>query len=116
MTLVLLQSSSQPMIGPAAPPGQPSLARELLLTTGHIVSFAFLTVTWMWTLAPAVSFKRRFIMTLIIAFSLGLMTELAQTYVPDRGASIEDLLTNWFSTLGTLWYLRRKQGQRRTPA
>ena len=116
MTLVLVQSSGQPVVGPPAPPGPPTPERELLLTSGHIISFAILNLIWVWALSPTMSFQRRLVMALVIAFTLGLVTELAQNYVPDRSASIEDLLVNWITTIVTLWWIRRKQGQQPAPA
>jgi VanZ family protein len=98
LTLVLLQSSSQPYIGPAAPPGPPDPARELLLTSGHIIGFALLVMLWWQAFDPS---PRALLMAVLIALALGLVTELLQNFVPDRSASVFDLATNIVVTLAT---------------
>jgi VanZ family protein len=92
VTVTLLQSSGQPVVGPPAPPGPPSNERELFLTTGHIVAFAVMMVLVWWALRPA---KYALLVTLITCMTLGAVTELAQRLVPDRSSSIGDLLVNW---------------------
>lgn len=106
MTLVLVQPSARPVVGPPAPPGPPTLEREILLTTGHIVAFAVLTVLWTWTFAPGVPLRRALLLAVGIGLTLGLVTELAQSAVPGRGASVLDITANSLATLGTAWLIR----------
>jgi VanZ family protein len=108
LTVVLLQSSSQPYIGPAAPPGPPDPARELLLTTGHIIGFALLVVLWWWTLAPS---SRALLLAVLIALLLGTLTEVLQNLVPDRSASLFDLATNYVVTLAAAWFIHHHQAR-----
>jgi VanZ family protein len=98
LTLVLLQSSSQPYIGPAAPPGPPDPARELLLTVAHIIGFSLLVTVWWKAFAPS---PRALLMAILVALILGIVTELLQNFVPDRSASLFDLVTNILVTLAT---------------
>jgi VanZ family protein len=98
LTLVLLQSSSQPYIGPAAPPGPPDPARELLLTIAHIIGFSILVAVWWKAFDPS---PRALLMAALIALALGIVTELLQNFVPDRSASLFDLATNIVVTLAT---------------
>lgn len=105
--VLLVQPSGQPVIGPAAPPGPPSLRRELLLTTGHVVMFATLTVVWWWALRRSVRWALSG--AVLIALALGFATELAQTLVPDRNASLYDLAVNTLVTLATALAIRAWQ-------
>jgi VanZ family protein len=105
VTLVLVQSSSQPVVGPAAPPGPPTPEREILLTCGHIIAFSILTVLWWWALTP--HSPHALIQAVIVGLILGLVTEWAQTLVPDRSASLFDIATNTLVTGLTAWTIRR---------
>lgn len=99
LCVTLVQSSSQPVIGPAAPPAPPDLGRELFLTSGHIIGFSVLTVLWQWALMTRWSPTRAIVFAVMIAFMIGTLTELAQTAVPDRNASLFDLSVNWLIAL-----------------
>jgi VanZ family protein len=105
--VLLLQSSSQPVIGPAAPPGQPSLGREMLLTSGHIVGFSILTALWWWALSQNMSARAALAAAVVMALLIGTGSEIAQAAVPDRSASWFDLMVNWGVTLATAWRLAR---------
>ncbi|MBZ0299039.1 MAG: VanZ family protein [Anaerolineae bacterium] len=105
--VLLLQSSSQPVIGPAAPPGQPSLGREMLLTSGHIVGFSILTALWWWALSQNISARAALAAAVVLALLIGTGSEIAQAAVPDRSASWFDLMVNWGVTLATAWRLAR---------
>lgn len=106
LTLILLQSSSQPYIGPAAPPGPTDLGREILLTAGHVVGFGLLVLVWWWALVPRSGMPRALVIALVIALVLSLLTELLQTLVPDRSASLFDLAVNTLVSLVTAWLIR----------
>lgn len=108
LLVMLLQSSSQPLLGPAAPPGPITLEREILLTIGHIVGFAVLTVLWWWALLPRSSHERALVLAVMVALVIGTFTELAQASVPDRVASVYDLVVNTLAVLVTAWVIRRK--------
>lgn len=109
MTVALLQSSSRPLIGPPAPPGPPDLGREILLTSGHIVGFALLTLLWWWALRAWQPVMHALFAAAAFALIFGLITELAQNFVPDRSASTFDLATNWLVTLVTAWAIHRRR-------
>jgi VanZ family protein len=106
VTLLLVQSSSHPVVGPAAPPGQPSLEREIFLTSGHIVAFSILTFLWWWALLPISAHPLTH--TIVIGLILGLVTEWAQALVPDRSASLFDMATNVLVIGVTAWLIRAK--------
>lgn len=110
LLLFLLQSSSQPVVGPAAPPGEPDLGREILLTFGHVLGFSLLVLLWWSAFDLTLPSGRAILLAVIIALVLGLMTELLQTLVPDRGASLFDLAVNWLVTLATAYAIRRAGG------
>lgn len=99
--VVLLQSSSQPTVGPPAPPGNPSNNRELVLFFGHIGAFAVMTALWWWTFRLTSSHNRALTITVVAVLSIGAATELLQTFVPDRAPSLDDFAVNWLITIAT---------------
>lgn len=98
-TLVLVQPSAEPVVGPAAPPGEPTPARELLLTMGHVVAFTVLTTLACWTFNAHMAFRPALLLAIGFCVVYGLLTELAQTLVPDRNASLWDIAVNTTVTL-----------------
>ncbi len=118
ITLLLLQSSSQPIIGPPAPPGKPTLEREILLTIGHGVIFATLLILWWWALIPRCGFSVALAAAVALSLALGTFTEAAQASVPDRMASWSDLIANWLAVLFAAWHIyrsRARQSLHRSP-
>lgn len=107
LSVALLQSSSRPVIGQPAPPGPPDLGREIILTLGHLVTFTGLTLMWWWALRLVQPPRRAMILTIIGVVIFGIMTELAQSYVPDRGSSIEDLMANVLAVAVGTWIIQR---------
>ncbi len=107
--VALLQSSSQPVIGPAAPPGPPSLERELLLAFGHVVVFSILTALWWWALSTVLNPRAALALAVLIALVMGTLTEIGQASMPDRSASWEDLTVNVVVTCLTAWRIRRSR-------
>lgn len=106
LTLVLLQSSSEPVVGPVAPKAY-DLGWDMLLTTGHIVGFTLLVSMIWWAFLPVSTSTRGLVIGLVFAAVLGMVTELLQTLVPDRSASWFDLLVDWGVALATMWAIRR---------
>ena len=107
LLLLLVQSSGDPVVGPAAPPGDPSPPREVLLTLGHIIGFSILTALWWWSCAKSMTFNRALIIAVVVALIIGLLTELAQSNVPDRNTSVFDMVVNALSTLITAWLITK---------
>ena len=107
LTLVLLQSSAQPVLGPSAPP-EFNLGWEILMTLAHLTGFGLL-VFFIWSAMTTVtSTNRALVVAVLFACSLGLITELLQSLVPDRGASLLDLACD-FSIAFIVAYLIRRQ-------
>lgn len=110
-TVLLVQSSSKPMVGPPAPPGAPDLKREIELTIGHIVAFGTLVSLWWWALLPDFPSKRALFVAVGFALIYGVITEIAQSAVPDREVSLFDVAVNWSTTaLTAYWIVRRQRG------
>lgn len=101
VTVLLVQSSSQPVVGPPAPPGAPDLRREIELIAGHVVVFAVLVVVWWWALSAILPVTRAMFVTLGFALIYGVITELAQVAVADREPSLFDVAVNWTVTVAT---------------
>lgn len=99
---ILLQPGRDPLIGPAAA-GDHDDFGLLLLHLAHLLSFALMT--WLWwralnTIRPAT----------LISLACGLLTEVGQTFVPDRGLSALDLALNGGGALAVALWLRRRGG------
>jgi VanZ family protein len=110
LTLVLVQSSAQPVVGPVAP-REFNLAWEIFLTTGHLVGFSFLVfLIWsaLTTVAPS---TRSLIVAVVFACVLGLITEILQTLVPDRSSSLFDLACDWGVTFAVAYFIYRRAGR-----
>ncbi len=107
LTLVLIQSSAQPVIGPVAPE-EYNLAWDILLTIGHLVGFSLLVFLIWSALATAASPMRSLIIAVIFACVLGLITELLQTLVPDRSASLFDLICDWGVAFAMAYVIHRQ--------
>ena len=90
LTLVLIQSSMNPVIGPVAPRDY-NLAWEIFLTLGHLIGFGMLVFLVWSAMATVTSSLRSLIIAVIFACLLGLITEFMQSFVPDRSASLFDL-------------------------
>jgi VanZ family protein len=109
-TVMLVQSSSHPIVGPPAPPGDPDLKREIELTIGHIVVFTTLVGLWWWAFLPDLPSRRALFVAVGFALIYGVITELAQTAVPDREVSLYDVVVNWCSTgLVAAWIMHRQR-------
>ena len=107
-TIALVQSSGHPIIGEPAPPGPPDLPREILLTIGHIITFSALVVLWWWALVPNLPWRRALFVAVSFALVTGMLTEVAQSLVPDREVSALDLAANWVSSLLTARFLNSR--------
>lgn len=106
LTLVLVQSSANPLLGPAAP-REFELWWEILLTLGHLVGFSLLVVVNWSALATVTTSRRALITAVIFACLLGLISELLQSFVPDRSASLFDLACDWGVAFVTGYLLHR---------
>jgi VanZ family protein len=100
LAILLVQPSSQPLIGPPAPPGQPSLEREIALTIGHIGGFSILVGLWWWALLATLPARRALLIAVSGVLLFGLITEVAQVFSANRSPSVFDLVVNWAVTLG----------------
>jgi VanZ family protein len=107
VTVLLVQSSSQPIVGPPAPPGTPDLKREIELTLAHIVVFSALVVVWWWALLTVLPTHRAIFVTLSFVLVFGVVTELAQAVVPDRQPSLFDMAVNWTVAIAAGVFLYR---------
>jgi VanZ family protein len=113
-TLLLLQSSVEPVIGPAASPGELTLTGELLMFTGHAVVFTGMTALWWWAFATASPPHRALAITVIAMLAMGTLTEMLQTFSNSRNPSLDDLSVNWLMTIATALFIQLRM-QRRQP-
>lgn len=116
ITVFLLQSSGEPVVGPAAPPGEPGLLRELELTAGHIIGFGGLTLAWWWALHGVLRPGVALLATIGFSISYGVFTEVMQINIPDRNASWWDIFVNAGVTVlvaGVIWWWGREREAQR---
>ncbi len=110
LTLLLLQSSAQPVVGPIAPKDQ-NLLWEILLIAGHLLGFGLLVLI-VWSALVTVAPSRRALITAVIfACALGFVTEVLQSFVPDRSVSLFDLLVNWGVSVSSGRYIHMRPHQ-----
>lgn len=94
LVVLLLQPSEQPIINTGIPQGPPSIERDLFFIIGHIMWFALIVALWRWTLVTRFHSNSALLLAVLIALVLGTSTEFAQTLIPNRGATLVDLLAN----------------------
>ncbi len=106
ITLVLEQSSAQPVVGPAAPKAFDPVW-DAALTGCHIIGFGLLVMLLWSALNKPGHWRWALIVTVVFAVIFGFVTEVVQTLVPDRSSSWSDLLVNWGVSLAVgywIWY------------
>ena len=111
LTLILLQSSAHPYLGPSAPP-EFNLGWEILMTLAHLTCFGLLVVVIWSALTTVTSSNRALVVAVLFACSLGLITELLQTLVPDRGASLFDLACDCGVAFSVAYLIHRQMRNR----
>lgn len=107
LTLVLVQSSAKPMLGPAAPKDY-DLGWDVLLTFGHLAGFGGLVLLNWAALVRLTPPRRALLVAVVFACLLGLVTELLQMLVPDRSASLFDLVCDWGVSLAVAFVINRR--------
>ncbi len=107
LTLILLQSSARPVLGPSAPP-EFNLGWEILMTLSHLTCFGLLVVIIWSAMTTVTSSNRALVVAVLFACTLGLVTEILQTLVPDRGASFFDLACDCGVAFIVAYLIRRQ--------
>ena len=107
LTLVLIQSSAQPVVGPVAP-REFNLAWEIFLTIGHLVGFSLLVLLIWSALTTVAPSTRSLIVAVVFACLLGLITEILQSFVPDRSSSLFDLACDWGVAFAVVYVVHRQ--------
>lgn len=109
LTIQLVQSIRNPFLPHGIPDGEKSLARELFFSGLHLAGFAL--HTWLWWRAFALRFApaRAIWMAFLFGLTVGLLTETAQYFVPDRGVQPIDYAANILGVLLMVLWLHRRQ-------
>lgn len=122
LTIILIQPEARPVIDIGVRPAPPSLEREIVFTTGHVVGFALMTGLWWWALVERLSLTRALVAAMLVAFGVGTFSELMQTQTLDRHPSLIDFAANGVGAAVFAWLLMRwtrnsgRPSSRRTPA
>lgn len=111
ISVLLVQSEQNPMINTGIPPGEPTLEREIVFTTAHLIAFSITSALWFWAWFGHINLRTSLILGVAIAIVIGGVTEYLQSFVPDRQASLFDLLANCIGALGIAYFIWRKRDQ-----
>ena len=107
ITVLILQPSGQPVIGPAAPPGPPSLRRELLLTLGHVAVFIPLLIVWYAALRTLKSYDDALRTAARFCLLFAVVSEIAQVAAINRSVSFFDAAANCLGIGIGIWIIAR---------
>lgn len=113
LSLLLLQAEADPVIDLGLPRGDNTLARELAFSTLHLLAFGWTMLCWHWALPRAWRPRKALLIAGALTVTLGVITEVLQTYTLDRHASWLDLAANIGGALtaaGVLWSRRALAG------
>ncbi len=108
LTLTLLQSGANPVVGPSLPQEPAKIESEIALTVAHIIGFGGLTLFWAFAFDETLRSRRAILLAVGIALAFGLGTETLQGLTPDRRATLWDYFTNTVSIFAVGVYLRRR--------
>jgi VanZ family protein len=67
---------------------------EVTDAMGHVAIFGILAFLWWWSLIAQSSQRNALFGAAIISLPLGIIAEIVQVFVPDRGVTLFDLLSN----------------------
>jgi VanZ family protein len=94
---------------------QASGGTEITDAVGHVMLFGLLTVLWYLPLARRYNHRRVLLWSIVLALTIGIVTELTQSFVPDRGTSVLDLAANSVGVaLAAIW-IGRWAGRKAEP-
>jgi VanZ family protein len=113
ISIILIQPESQPVIDIGVRPAPPSLEREIVFTTLHIIAFSLMTGLWWWAFYERWPLKRALIAAVILAIIMGAFTESMQSFAPDRYPSWNDFIANFTGALLTAYSIYRRWSPRR---
>jgi|FLYN01.1.fsa_nt_gi VanZ family protein len=106
LVVLLLQPGEGAVTDTGILHGPPSLARDLFYLTGHILWFGLIVILWRWTLVTRFHPSSALVLAVFIALIVGASTEFAQTFIPNRGATLGDLLANVVGVIGAVIAIR----------
>ena len=72
---------------------------ELTDAAGHVVLFGTLAALWYWTLTGRLKRQRALLLATGIGVAVGIATEFAQYFVPERGVALIDILADCLGPL-----------------
>ncbi len=111
LTVLLLQPENQPIIPTGVQPAPPSLQREILFSTMHLLTFAITAWIWCFALNMSTDSKLKLAIILVSLLAYGLSVEYLQTGVPGRTAQWWDMLANCIGIMTgcSIWLWFQKQ-------
>lgn len=109
ISILLVQPEGDPLIYTGIPPAPPTLERELLFTSAHLIAFGVTCAVWFWAWFGHLRLTTSLLMGIVFAIAIGSITEYLQTYSPDRHPSIIDFLANCIGTLTIAYFIWKKQ-------
>ena len=89
----LTRQPGTPAVEVIAPVAAPDWQREVAFTIGHILGFGILFMLW-WLAWQDMNASRSLIIAIAITLGVGLTAEFLQSLMPDRSASVYDMMMN----------------------
>lgn len=93
LSILLLQPENQPIIPTGVQPAPPSLSRELLFSSVHIITMSVTAILWAFALNIQIK-NYRLMALIIVLINFGLGVEYLQGSIPGRTAQWWDMLAN----------------------
>lgn len=93
LSVLLLLPELHPVM-PGVQAAPPSLEREILFSSMHLLTFAFTAGIWLFALDLSFDTPRLLFALAMVLVAYGLTTEYLQTMVPGRSAQWWDMLAN----------------------
>ena len=105
LSIILLQPENQPMIPTGVQPAPPSLKREIIFSSLHLLTFGLTALLWCFSVKPDKQSKILLAMLMILLITFGLVVEYLQSSIPGRTAQWWDMLANSIGIIGgiVLW-------------
>ena len=91
---------------------------DLTDAAGHVVLFGVLTLLLYWAVRVFWEPQRALIVAVGCGLLVGMLTELAQMGIPDRGFALLDLISNWLGVWSVAfgWWLHRIASRHSRPS
>lgn len=103
LSILLLQPENQPVIPTGIQPAPPSLKREIIFSSLHLLTFGMTALLWCFSVKPDKNSKVLLLLLTGLLLVFGLCVEYLQSSIPGRTAQWWDMLANSIGIVGGTW-------------